>query len=56
MPLLVRGGRLFDPAQGIDDTGGLLIDGGTISWLGAGEALPPSGCDILPVQGFIVFP
>lgn len=56
MPLLVRGGRLFDPAQGIDDTGGLLIDGGTISWLGEGEVLPPSGCDILPVQGFLVCP
>ncbi|HUV43702.1 MAG TPA: dihydroorotase [Dehalococcoidales bacterium] len=56
MPLLVRGGRLFDPAQGIDSTGSLLIDGGTISWLGAGEAVPPSGCDILPVQGFIVCP
>ena len=56
MPLLVRGGRLFDPAQGIDGTGSLLIDGGTISWLGAGEAVPPSGCDILPVQGFLVCP
>ncbi len=56
MPLLVRGGRLFAPAQGINSTGSLFIDEGVISWLVAGEAAPPFGCDILSVQGFLVCP
>jgi len=57
MPLLVRGGRLFAPAQGIDSTGSLLIDEGAISWLGTGEVTPlPSDCDVLSAGGLLVCP
>ena len=56
-PLLVQGGRLLAPAQGIDGTGNIIIDNGSISWLGPGETTPPeSGFDILPAKGLIVCP
>jgi len=56
-PVLIRGGRIIDPAQGIDEIGSLLIDQDKISWLGRGEAAPPQpDYDILPVEGLIVCP
>jgi len=55
--LLIYGGRIVDPAQGIDETGSLLISQGKISWLGRGElTLPQTDYDILPVQGLTVCP
>ena len=56
-PLLVRGGRIIDPSQGMDETGNLLITEGKISWLGKGEiTLPCPDYDILPARGLIVCP
>ncbi len=56
-PLLIQGGHLIDPSQGIDETGSLLVTGGKISWLGRGEASPPqAGNDVLPGRGLIVCP
>lgn len=55
--LLVQGGRIIDPGQGMDETGSLLIAGGKISWLGRGGSTPPQpGFNILPAQGLIVCP
>ncbi len=55
--LLIRGGRIIDPTQGIDEVGSLLITEGRISWLGKGKAIPPpSDYDILPAEGLIVCP
>jgi len=55
--LLIRGGRIIDPSQGIDETGSLLITEGKISWLGRGEATPPQpDYDVLYAQGLIVCP
>ncbi len=55
--LLVYGGRIIDPSQGIDEIGSLLITEGKVSWLGRGEAAPPrSDYDVLPAQGLIVCP
>ncbi|MFC1957657.1 dihydroorotase [Chloroflexota bacterium] len=55
--LLVSGGRIIDPAQGIDETGSLLISEGNISWLGKGDITPPlSDYDVLPARGLIVCP
>jgi len=56
-PLLIRGGHIIDPSQGIDETGSLLIAEGKILWLGRGEITPPqSDYDALQVQGLIVCP
>ena len=54
-PLLIQGGRIIDPGQGIDETGSLLITEGKISWLG--EATPPQpDYDVLHAEGLIVCP
>lgn len=55
--LLIQGGRLIDPGQGLDEMGSLLITEGKISWLGKGEIAPPEpDYDILPAKGLIVCP
>jgi dihydroorotase len=53
--LLIRGGRIIDPAQDIDKTASLLIKEGKILWLG--EYAPP-GEDyaVLDADGLIVCP
>ncbi|MFC2018634.1 dihydroorotase [Chloroflexota bacterium] len=56
-PLLIQGGRLIDPGQGIDEVSSLLISDGKISWRGQGEPpLPPSKYDTLNAAGLIVCP
>jgi dihydroorotase len=55
--LLIQGGRIIDPSQGIDEIGSLLIIEGKISWLGKGEAIPPQpDYDVLHAQGLVVCP
>jgi dihydroorotase len=53
--LLIRGGRIIDPAQEIDKTANLLIKDGKISWLGDG-APPEEDYAILDAEGLIVCP
>ncbi len=56
-PLLIHGGHIVDPGQGIDEISSLLITEGKISWLSKGEALPPwPDYNILPAEGLIVCP
>jgi len=56
-PLLIHGGHIIDPGQGIDKTANLLIEDGKISWLGKGEITPPhTGYDMLDATGLIVCP
>lgn len=56
-PLLIQGGRIIDPSQGIDEIGSLLITEGKISWLSKGEIAPPQpDYDVLPARGLIVCP
>ncbi|MFC2047023.1 dihydroorotase [Chloroflexota bacterium] len=56
-PLLIQGGHIIDPGQGINDTGNLLITEGKISWLGRGQVAPPQPAhDILNARGLIVCP
>ncbi len=53
--LLIQGGRIIDPSQGIDTTGSLLITEGKISWWG--EATPPqTDYDVLHAEGLVVCP
>ncbi len=55
--LLLLGGRLIDPAKGIDETGSLLISEGKISWLGRGETAPlQQDYDVIYAQGLVVCP
>src|SRR3972149_4029407 len=55
--LLIQGGHIIDPGQGIDEIGSLLITEGKISWLGKGEGTPPQpDYDVLPAQGLTVCP
>ena len=55
--LLIHGGRIIDPSQGIDEIGSLLITEDKISWLGRGKATPPQpDYDVLHVQGLILCP
>ncbi len=52
--LLLKGGRIVDPAQGIDETADLMIDDGLIVGVGAG--LDANGADVLDVSGCVVAP
>jgi dihydroorotase len=55
--LLIKGGQIIDPSQGLELTGSLLISEGKISWLGKGEETPPqAGYEILNAKGLIVCP
>ncbi len=54
MKLLLKGGRVVDPAQGLDGTADVLIDGGTIA--AVGPALPPGGARVVDAAGFVVCP
>ena len=38
--LLIRGGRIIDPSQGIDAVGDLFISEGKIAWLSTQQAGP----------------
>jgi dihydroorotase len=55
--LLIQGGHIIDPSQGIDEIGNLLITEDGISWLGEGEiTLPQPDYDVLRAEGLIVCP
>ena len=55
--LLVYGGRIVDPSQGMNEIGSLLIADGKISWLGGGEITPPQlDYDVVHAQGLVVCP
>jgi len=53
--LLIKGGRIVDPGQGIDENANLLITDGKISWLGS-KTPPQPDCDVLHAEGLIVCP
>ncbi len=53
-PLLIKGGHIVDPGQGIDGIGSLLIIEGKISW--RGETPPQPDYDVLHAEGLIVCP
>jgi dihydroorotase len=55
--LLISGGRIIDPYQGIDMVGDLLIVEGKVAWLGApGLAPSQQGYSVLPARGMVVSP
>ncbi len=52
--LLLRGGRVMDPAQGIDGPSDVLVRDGRIA--AVGPALAADGADVLDVSGTLVLP
>src|SRR5256714_1717074 len=53
--LLLRGGRLVDPSQNLEERGDLLITGGDIAGIG-GKINGPEEADIIDCDGLIVSP
>src|SRR5919108_1102287 len=54
-PLILRGGRLVDPSQNLDERGDLLITGGDIAAIG-GKINGPEEADVVECDGLIVAP
>ena len=52
--LLIRGGRILDPARGVDVLGDVLIRNGRIA--GVGERLDGNGTRIIDAKGLVVCP
>jgi len=56
-PLLIKGGRIIDPSQGIDEFGNLLIAEGKVSSLSSRVTRPPySDYEVLNAEGLVVCP
>jgi len=53
-PLLIKGGHLIDPAQGVDEITDLLIEKGKVSKVG--KNLKANGSEILDAKGKVVSP
>lgn len=53
--LLIKGGRLIDPSQGIDDIRDLLIEDGAVKGL-AEHIDPPEQAEIIDATGMVVSP
>ncbi len=53
-PLLIRGGRLVDPAAGRDGAFDLLLDEGKVA--GVGPDLPAKDAEVLDAKGLLVLP
>jgi dihydroorotase len=54
-PLFIKGGRIIDPSQKLDEVSNLLVAEGKISWMGKGE--PPKGdYEVFDAKGLVVCP
>ena len=55
--VLIRGGRIIDPSQGIDAVGDLFISGGKIAWLSVqGGGHLPKNHKVIEARGMVVCP
>ena len=55
--LLIRGGRIIDPSQGINVVGDLFISEGKIAWLSTQPAEPlPENHQVIQARGMVVCP
>ena len=55
MNLLIKGGRVIDPSQGIDGAVDILIEGGVVKELGKGLKAP-AGIETIDAKGLLVTP
>ena len=53
MKILIYGGRIIDPANGLDETGNLLLENGKVAWIGTGM---PEADRTIDASGKIVTP
>ena len=53
--LLLRGGRIVDPSQGMDTIGDVLLRDGRVEACGTGIGTP-DGADVIDVSGMVVTP
>ena len=53
--MLIRGGRLIDPSQSIDDVRDVLLVDGVVAEVGQGVD-PPEGADVIDAKGLVVTP
>ena len=56
MGMLIKGGRVIDPSQGIDRVADVLIDGATIKGIGGDIAEPEDGSRVIDARGMVVCP
>ena len=55
--LLIRGGRIVDPSQGVDAVGDLLVSDGRIARISTKETNPlPGNCLVVDASGMVVTP
>ncbi len=54
-PILLRGGRVIDPSQRVDDVRDVLLAEGAVVGVERGAA-PPDGAEVLDVAGLVVAP
>jgi dihydroorotase len=52
--ILIKGGRVVDPSQGLDGVADVLVDGGKIA--GVGSSLDAAGAETLEARGLVVAP
>ena len=55
MGLLIKGGRVIDPSQGIDEVIDILVEDGIIKELGK-HLKAEKGCGTIEAAGFLVAP
>ena len=55
MNLLIKGGRVIDPSQKMDDTLDVLVENGIVKEVGTGLAAP-AGVDMVDATGKYVVP
>ena len=55
MGLLIKGGRVIDPSQGIDEVVDILVEDGIIKGLGK-HLKAEKGCETIEAAGFLVTP
>ena len=54
-PTLIKGGRVIDPAQNIDQTADVLLSDGVVRAVSP-HVDPPEGCEVIDAAGLVVAP
>jgi len=54
--LVIRGARLFDPREGLDDARDLVVRGGEIAEVGDPGAEAPEGAEVVEADGLLALP
>jgi dihydroorotase len=56
MSLLITGGLVVDPAQGLEDIRDLVVEDGKIAGLEPPGVIPPAGREVIDARGLVVAP